>query len=98
LHSGDPVLIKEKIMENLTPAEQYLAEKEKRIELYTRRWELAKDPLTGRDLSGSDYDCWLYHMNYNKTTKEYSEQKLTEKEKVAQTFIKNGRKPANYFE
>lgn len=86
-------------MEGLTPAEQYALEKEKRIELYTRRWELAKDPLTGRDLSGPDYDCWLHHMNWlHKIRKDDSEQKLTQKEKVAKIFVKNGRKPADFFE
>ena len=85
-------------MEDLTPAEQYLAEKQKRIELYTRRWELAKDPLTGRDLSGTDYDCWAYLNKMNKIGKDNNLKKLTEKEKIAQTFIKNGKKPANYFE
>ena len=46
-------------MENLTPAEQYVFEKEKRIELYASRWQSAKDPITGRSLTGAEYQCWL---------------------------------------
>ena len=53
-------------MDNLTPAEQYAFEKEKRIELYASRWQSAKDPITGRSLIGAEYECWL---SYNKNTK-----------------------------
>ena len=85
-------------MEDLTPAEQYLAEKQKRIELYTKRWELAKDPLTGRDLSGPEYDWWLYYMDrdlYNERHEKHKHYKSSDFDEISGVFKNHKRRKVN---